>query len=90
MKTGLKILVTLVFLFGVADSEELVERLRSSVVSLSSVESRVTGYPGHNIVGAWIEGELREMGVSDIYNHIKSNTWHIKLTKRICYIRLYS
>ncbi|MBI2950497.1 hypothetical protein HYY27_00310, partial [bacterium] len=42
------------------------ERLRQTVHRLSSVESRVTGYPGADEAARYIESEFRRLGMRDV------------------------
>ncbi|MSS73995.1 MAG: hypothetical protein EXS64_21300, partial [Candidatus Latescibacteria bacterium] len=46
--------------------EVSIERLRETVTRLSSVESRVTGYPGAEAAARYIEGEFRRLGMQDV------------------------
>ena len=63
------VFVIVVLAFGTVNAEELTDQLRFSVTALSSVDSRVTGYPGHGRAGDYIEQALRDLGVNEIYTH---------------------
>ena len=45
------------------------DRLFNSIKILSSVESRVTGYPGAKEAADWIQSQLHSFGVDQVYSH---------------------
>lgn len=45
------------------------DRLRTTTEALSSVASRMTGYPGSVQAAEYLEGAMREMGIAEIYHH---------------------
>lgn len=67
MKLYLHIILSLVAVAGVG--ADLPARLQNSVQAMSRYESRLTGYAGAAAAAAWIEDELRAMGIGEIHQH---------------------
>ena len=67
MKLYLHIILSLVAVAGVG--ADLPARLQNSVQAMSRYESRLTGYAGAEAAAAWIEDELRAMGIGEIHQH---------------------
>ncbi|MEE3235016.1 MAG: FtsX-like permease family protein [Candidatus Latescibacterota bacterium] len=52
-----------------AEGQSISDRLSNSIKMLSSVGSRVTGYPGANESADWIQSQLYSFGIDQVYSH---------------------
>jgi hypothetical protein len=62
-------LIFILLLTSSPQANDMVNRLRQTVTTLSAVDSRMTGYPGSRLAAEEIERQLRELGVGEIYYH---------------------
>ena len=65
-----KYLLILIFCFSSSvQANDMADRLKQTVTTLSSVDSRMTGYAGNRAAADEIERQLNGMGISEIYHH---------------------
>lgn len=62
-------LFVLLFVAQSLYASEMADRIGQTVTTLSSVDSRMTGYAGNREAANEVERQLRDMGIAEIYHH---------------------